>query len=223
MQQKRQHRRLCFRRSPASRTVVFRAEDEAQTRDPQLGRLMLYQLSYFRKFRFSVPRRAVSAKIYRIGATPLARRRFAATSEGFATPTGFLKWEVMDSNHRRRTPADLQSAPFDRSGNFPFFSSEEVSSRRAFQTKAPSSSPIPLSRVPKLIRPSSFPAPDSRPRASQSSDSFARFPLGPLASAFRADGGIRTPDQLITNQLLWPTELHRQNQPFWIAKVGIKN
>ncbi|MDE6046822.1 MAG: hypothetical protein K2G10_05955, partial [Alistipes sp.] len=28
--------------------------------------------------------------------------------------------------------------------------------------------------------------------------------------------------QLITNQLLWPTELHRQNQPFWIAKVGIK-
>ena len=24
-----------------------------------------------------------------------------------------------------------------------------------------------------------------------------------------ADGGIRTPDQLITNQLLWPTELHR--------------
>ena len=25
-----------------------RAEDEAQTRDPQLGRLMLYQLSYFR-------------------------------------------------------------------------------------------------------------------------------------------------------------------------------
>ena len=29
--------------------VKFRAEDEAQTRDPQLGRLMLYQLSYFRK------------------------------------------------------------------------------------------------------------------------------------------------------------------------------
>ena len=24
----------------------------------------------------------------------------------------------------------------------------------------------------------------------------------------RASGGIRTPDQLITNQLLWPTELH---------------
>ena len=25
------------------------AEDEVRTRDPQLGRLMLYQLSYFRK------------------------------------------------------------------------------------------------------------------------------------------------------------------------------
>ena len=26
-----------------------------------------------------------------------------------------------------------------------------------------------------------------------------------------ADGGIRTPDQLITNHLLWPTELHLQS------------
>ena len=26
----------------------------------------------------------------------------------------------MDSNHRRRTPADLQSAPFGHSGNFPY-------------------------------------------------------------------------------------------------------
>ena len=28
---------------------LMRAEDEVRTRDPQLGRLMLYQLSYFRK------------------------------------------------------------------------------------------------------------------------------------------------------------------------------
>ncbi len=28
--------------------MILGAEDEAQTRDPQLGRLMLYQLSYFR-------------------------------------------------------------------------------------------------------------------------------------------------------------------------------
>ena len=29
------------------------------------------------------------------------------------------EWEEMDSNHRRRTPADLQSAPFGHSGIFP--------------------------------------------------------------------------------------------------------
>jgi hypothetical protein len=28
----------------------------------------------------------------------------------------------------------------------------------------------------------------------------------------RADGGIRTHDLLITNQLLWPTELHRHTK-----------
>ena len=57
-----------------------RAEDGAQTRDPQLGRLMLYQLSYFRNF----------------------------------------LWAKMDSNHRSRKTADLQSAPFGHSGICPF-------------------------------------------------------------------------------------------------------
>ena len=63
---------------------VSRAENGAQTRDPQLGRLVLYQLSYFRK--------NIS-----------------------------WEWEVMDSNHRSRKTTDLQSAPFDRSGNLPVF------------------------------------------------------------------------------------------------------
>ena len=58
----------------------LRAEDGAQTRDPQLGRLMLYQLSYFRNF----------------------------------------LWAKMDSNHRSRKTADLQSAPFGHSGICPF-------------------------------------------------------------------------------------------------------
>ncbi len=30
------------------KTLTARAEDEIRTRDPQLGKLMLYQLSYFR-------------------------------------------------------------------------------------------------------------------------------------------------------------------------------
>ena len=33
------------------RMLLSGAEDGAQTRDPQLGRLMLYQLSYFRKYK----------------------------------------------------------------------------------------------------------------------------------------------------------------------------
>ncbi len=34
--------------APRRQIVTIRAEDETRTRDPQLGRLMLYQLSYFR-------------------------------------------------------------------------------------------------------------------------------------------------------------------------------
>ncbi len=30
-------------------------------------------------------------------------------------------WAGMDSNHRKQTLADLQSAPFDRSGTYPFW------------------------------------------------------------------------------------------------------
>ena len=44
-----------------------RAEDGAQTRDPQLGRLMLYQLSYFRNFsgqRWIRTTEGVSQQIY---------------------------------------------------------------------------------------------------------------------------------------------------------------
>src|SRR5713101_1683723 len=52
-----------------------------RTRDIQLGRLTLYQLSYSRGFRF---------------------------------PEWW--WREKDSNLRRREPADLQSAPFGRSG-----------------------------------------------------------------------------------------------------------
>ena len=77
---------------------LFRAEDEAQTRDPQLGRLMLYQLSYFRK----------------------------------------LLWAKMDSNHRRRKPADLQSAPFGHSGICPY-----ITKRTLFLTKSSQSELYP--------------------------------------------------------------------------------
>ena len=35
----------------STRLWTFGAEDEVRTRDPQLGRLMLYRLSYFRSFK----------------------------------------------------------------------------------------------------------------------------------------------------------------------------
>ena len=95
-----------------TRCCACRAEDEAQTRDPQLGRLMLYQLSYFRK---NIPYQS----------QPSPRGAVLATCFGICNSDrlfSFFEWEVMDSNHRRRTPADLQSAPFGHSGNFPCFS-----------------------------------------------------------------------------------------------------
>ncbi len=46
MQKERYKKRDLF----VKRDLFYGAEDGAQTRDPQLGRLMLYQLSYFRKY-----------------------------------------------------------------------------------------------------------------------------------------------------------------------------
>ena len=64
---------------------------------------MLYQLSYFRK---NKPHQG----------------SLSLSSSDACNPDRFgKKWEEMDSNHRRRTPADLQSAPFGHSGIFPIF------------------------------------------------------------------------------------------------------
>src|SRR5574344_2198900 len=80
---------------PLSYYSKLRAENGAQTRDPQLGRLVLYQLSYFRitvclEYKLSVPN---SSK--------------GVGGDGFEPP--------------KAEPADLQSAPFVHSGNHPCF------------------------------------------------------------------------------------------------------
>src|SRR5512133_504341 len=77
---------LCF--------VLTGAGNGIRTRDIQLGRLTLYQLSYSRKFRCELR-------------SSILRVRKADW------------WRGVDSNHRRRKPADLQSAPFGRSGTPP--------------------------------------------------------------------------------------------------------
>ena len=43
-------------------------------------------------------------------------------------------WAVMDSNHRRRKPAELQSAPFGHSGNCPFVLNCDAKVRTNFVT-----------------------------------------------------------------------------------------
>ena len=58
---------------PLSYTGVVGAEDEVRTRDPQLGRLMLYRLSYFR---FS--KQKPDHQVYRA----FSGRRWIRTTEG---------------------------------------------------------------------------------------------------------------------------------------------
>ena len=38
------------KRQPLAVFFIFRAENETRTRDPNLGKVVLYQLSYFRKY-----------------------------------------------------------------------------------------------------------------------------------------------------------------------------
>ncbi len=42
-------------------------------------------------------------------------------------------WAGMDSNHRKRKLADLQSAPFNHSGTYPFAALEKQSERSSNQ------------------------------------------------------------------------------------------
>src|SRR5262249_42861442 len=92
------------------------AGNGTRTRDPQLGRLTLYQLSYSR-FEISPP------------GSPSRFRRARA----------FVRWwGEEDSNLRRHSPADLQSAPFVHSGISPRdlrsgFSLDREASRPAAQ------------------------------------------------------------------------------------------
>ena len=84
------------RSTPELHRPLVRAGDGIRIRDPQLGRLMLYQLSYSRLF------------------LPATARIF---------PTAFynppIEWGEQDSNLRRHSPADLQSAPVGHFGISP--------------------------------------------------------------------------------------------------------
>ena len=59
-----------------------------------------------------------------------------------------------------------------------------------------------------------FEPPKAEPTDLQSAP-FDRSGTSPRISADKADGGIRTPDLLITSEPLWPPELHRR---IWVLK-----
>ena len=84
--------------SPSPGLRWLRAEDEVRTRDLQLGRLSLYQLSYFR---------IIKLKELNTNVPAYATARRAV-------------WAGEESNLWSRKTADLQSAPFGHSGTCPF-------------------------------------------------------------------------------------------------------
>src|SRR5438445_5321686 len=112
---------------------MFGAGDGTRTRDIQLGRLELYQLSYSRSNR--------------------------GRASGW--------WRGKDSNLRRHQPADLQSAPFGRSGTPPAI----------------------LCKFGTALPPGSI----ERAAVDHRSTGMSR----------RAGEGTRTPNRLITNELLY--------------------
>jgi hypothetical protein len=63
----------------------------------------------------------VSLTVQNYAALSLKEKNFLGSDEPFHQ---FFVWVVMDSNHRRQEPADLQSAPFGHSGNYPLLESE---------------------------------------------------------------------------------------------------
>ena len=91
-----------------------RAEDGTQTRDPQLGRLMLYRLSYFRNFsgqRWIRTTEGVSQQIYSLPhlatlvTSLMFLNRFRSTPPCRLRKVFWSRWR--DSNPR---PADYKSA-----------------------------------------------------------------------------------------------------------------
>ena len=131
---------------------------------------MLSQLSYFRKNR---PTRSHPFPTLRRGSRLIAPTLMHGRR---ICPTRFALWEEMDSNHRRRTPADLQSAPFGHSGIFPI----------CFPMRRPLFTTLPL-----LCAPSFLPRPLSAPGLTSLCfiRPVARPHLAPLV--FPSRGGFR--------------------------------
>ena len=74
---------------------------------------MLYRLSYFREIFHPEKSRAS------FGIAELRMQAFTRLAQNFRKKISAFVWVRMDSNHRSRKTADLQSAPFGHSGTHP--------------------------------------------------------------------------------------------------------
>jgi hypothetical protein len=135
-------RRVRSRAAAFNLPILFGAGNGTRTRDPELGRLALYQLSYSRIF-FSLPSTPLRSA-YRshpfifpspfegeggapapgeVGAcgaaSPASRLYFQSVPPPHALILHYVWWRGEDSNLRRRSPSDLQSDPFGHSGTSP--------------------------------------------------------------------------------------------------------
>ncbi len=88
---------------PTNLSCLFGAGNGTRTRDPELGRLALYQLSYSRL--------SPAIKLRLRYQPPLSRNTLMILH--------YVWWRGEDSNLRRRSPSDLQSDPFGHSGTSP--------------------------------------------------------------------------------------------------------
>ncbi len=106
------------------------AGNGTRTRDPELGRLALYQLSYSRSLSMSsslrFPRdqstvigRCAPARIPRVFHPSSSLRLPRESRLACLVRLRSSWWRGEDSNLRRLKPADLQSAPFGHSGTSP--------------------------------------------------------------------------------------------------------
>ena len=86
--------------------LFVRAEDGTQTRDPQLGRLMLYRLSYFRNFsgqRWIRTTEGVSQQIYSLPhLATLVFAQLLSKNTSLQPVFFFLLSLLSDSNQRPR-------------------------------------------------------------------------------------------------------------------------
>ncbi len=171
------------------------AGNGARTRDPQLGRLTLYQLSYSRLcycgFRITDCGFVTHVNI-KNSFSPIPQSAFRIPQSASPIPQSPIRIpqskmvEGGGFEPPKASPADLQSAPFDHSGTPPNQSSI-INSRQSGEKKTG------LHKLTSM----------TRPKTSLVSNRHIIFLASLLPTNDGAGEGTRTPDLLITNQLLY--------------------